>query len=93
MSQKTFCSQVIRNVTDLHPRDDKGSTPLGGAADINPKDIEGMTPLHFAAAQGYIEICHLIIFSLIVNNTNVNPSDNKGNTPLHVAAANGEKEV
>ena len=52
-----------------------------------------MTPLHFAAAQGYIEICHLTIFSLIVNNTDVNPRDDKGNTPLHVAAANGEKEV
>ena len=29
MCQTTFCSQVIMNVTNLHPRDDKGKLLLG----------------------------------------------------------------
>ena len=60
---------------------------------INPKNNEGETPLHIAASLGYLEICRLIIFSLVINNKHVNPREAIGCTPLHLAAANDQKEV
>merc|ERR1712051_244131 len=66
--ETTFCSTVIKNFSNFNNLEN----------DVNPKDNEGSTPLHFAAAQGQVEVCHLIIFGLIVDNTDVidiNPRD------------------
>ena len=49
---------------------------------------------HLAAAQGELETCHWIIYSLILNNViDINPSDHEGTTPLPLAAMNGHIEV
>ena len=61
---------------------------------INPKNDAGETPLHIAACQGYLEICRLTKFILVINNKHLYPKDYWGGcTPLHLAAANDQKEV
>ena len=45
--------------------------------------------LHYAAAQGHLEVCRLILDKVV----NINPSENGGITPLHDAAENGRLDV
>ena len=47
------------------------------------------SPLHFAARNGDLESCRLIMKNL----DNKNPGDNQGWTPLHRAAENGHLHV
>ena len=51
----------------------------------------GRTPLHWAASNGYFEVCKLIIDGT----SNKNPAEIEydGNTPLHFAATYGHLEV
>ena len=49
----------------------------------------GWTPLHFAAQQGYSEVCKV----LLENQAEKNPKNNKGWTPLHCAAQKGKLNV
>ena len=51
----------------------------------NPKDKSGETPLHWAAWNGNIYICQMIIENVV----DKNPKDNGGYTPLHIAAEKG----
>ena len=69
--------KVFRKVTDINPKDDKGSTPLHAAAG------EG----HLEICQDIIS--RLIMNNI----TDINPTDNVGWTPLHVAAAMGQFAV
>ena len=54
----------------------------------NPKGSTSSekTPLHLSAANGYLDICILIIESI---EDDKNPEDSAGNTPLHYAASAG----
>ena len=54
----------------------------------NPADRYGDTPLHFAAQEGHLEIC-----SLIIENISDRNPFSRGRTPLHYAAAQGHIEV
>ena len=57
--------------------------------DKNPKNNSGGTPLYFAAGNGHLKICQLIL----ANVEEKNLPDSLGNTPLHVAAKSGHLEV
>ena len=57
--------------------------------DKNPGKHNGWTPFHFAAKNGHIKTCKLIMDCL----KNKNPSTNGGSTPLHFAADNGHLKV
>jgi ankyrin repeat protein len=52
--------------------------------DKNPRNDKGWTPLHFAAQEGYLNICEFIMNLL----EDKNPGNNDGWTPLHLAASN-----
>jgi hypothetical protein len=57
---------------------------------VNVKDdLSGATPLHYAAANGYVEITHL----LLQNGADVNVKNNGGSTPLHSAAIFGHVDI
>jgi hypothetical protein len=56
---------------------------------VNVKDVYGATPLHYAAANGHVEIIHL----LLQNGADVNARNNYGYTPLHYAARNGNVDI
>ena len=59
------------------------------AKDKNPPDNVRKTPLHWAAENGNLALC-----KLIVNNVEEkNPQDIYQNTPLHYAATSGHLEV
>ena len=49
-------------------------------ADVNVQDHDGDTPLHWAAIEGYLEICDL----LIEHGADVNAVNIKGQTPLDI---------
>ena len=50
-----------------------------------------MTPLHFAAKNGYKDICKMILDEQVGEDKN--PKSNTGFTPLHYAALNGHVEI
>ena len=50
---------------------------------------DGTTPLHFAAYNGHLEVCKLIMDYI----TDKNPANMKGETPFHFAAKNGQLAV
>ena len=53
------------------------------------KDNIGMTPFHYAALEGNLLECKLIIDNV----EDKNPKDNTGCTPLHLAVASGHLSV
>ena len=55
----------------------------------NPKNYRDQTPLHFAAMNGYVELCQHLSKYL----TERNPQDSDGRTPLHMAAYRGHVEL
>ena len=62
---------------------------LYSTTERNPKTNALLTPLHWAARNGYFEICQYIM-----NNTfDTNPADNDGFTPFHNAASNGHSNI
>ena len=54
---------------------------MENADDKNPKDISGWTPLHWAASNGHLSVCQLIV----ENVDDKNPKSNGGMTPLQLA--------
>ena len=60
------------------------------ATDPNPtSNARGKTPLHYAAEEGHLEVCQL----LLERCEDKNPADGDGWTPLHEAADGGHLEV
>ena len=57
--------------------------------DKNPRDRHGRTPLHYAAKEGKIEICEMILDVV----EDKNPKDSNQMTPLHLAAKMGHLEI
>lgn len=57
--------------------------------EVNYRDENGCTALHFAAGQGYTEICE----SLLENQADAKMRDMNGRTALHNAALAGNKNV
>ena len=55
----------------------------------NPYNLFGHTPLHFAAQNGHLSICQLIIEHF----DDKNPRDDEWLTPLHLAAENGNLAI
>jgi ankyrin repeat protein len=55
----------------------------------NPKDPTWKTPFHWAAQNGFVKICHLII----LYSDDKNPGNLMGITPLHVAASKGHLSI
>jgi hypothetical protein len=67
---------------------------ISNFTDFHPRDDKGLTSLHVAAAQGQLEICRWMIYSLTLNNViDINPRNHEGTTPLHLAVMNGQIEV
>ena len=56
---------------------------------MNPKDDYGKTPLHYAAENGHLGVCQLILEKVHEKN----PKDDYGMTPLENADLNGHSEV
>ena len=60
-------------------------------------DVVKNTPFHFAAENGHLSICQLIIARLEDKNPPGGPGQglgfDYGHTPLHIAAANGHLDV
>ena len=54
----------------------------------NPRDWLNRTPLHFAAINGHMSVCRLILSNV----ENKNPGDDDGVTPLDFANENGHLE-
>jgi len=100
-----ICWQILDNVQNKNPADNRGFTTLHWAAekghleicrlilenvqDKNPANKDGITPLHRAARYGRLEICRLIL----ENVQDKNPANNNGTTPLHQAAWYGQLET
>lgn len=93
-------SFLISTGADAHASDDKGETPLFGAAqsspkivqmllkagaNINKKNREGKTILHELAYYGEQNASQFVISC----GADVNAEDNNGMTPLHYAALSG----
>ena len=57
----------------------------------NPKEENGFTLLHFAAKDGYKDICKMILDKQVGEDKN--PKSKTGFTPLHYAALNGHVEI
>ena len=57
----------------------------------NPKVENGLTLLHFAAKDGYKDICKMILDKQVGEDKN--PKSKTGFTPLHYAALNGHVEI
>ena len=57
----------------------------------NPKEENGFTLLHFAAKDGYKDICKMILDEQVGEDKN--PKSKTGFTPLHYAALNGHVEI
>ena len=56
---------------------------------VNPSIVFGMTALHYAAKNGYLNVCKLIA----ENVQEKNPKDLGGQTPLEIAEAMGHSSV
>ena len=56
---------------------------------VNPPIVFGMTTLHYAAKNGYLNVCKLIA----ENVQEKNPKDFWGTTPLHMAEKRGHSSV
>ena len=63
--------------------------PIDSIMDKNPKDAIMNTPLHWAARNGRLAVCQLIIDNV----ENKNPGNLHKKTPLHLAAMNGHVDV
>lgn len=88
---------------NVHPKDDKGLTPLHVAVlydqivivdflldhetDINAVDSDGLTALHYACMKGHQNILLLLLHA----NANPTVTDSRGNTPLHLAVDRGHE--
>jgi ankyrin repeat protein len=59
----------------------------GHGADVNPKEKRGSTPLHFAAENGHLDVCRI----LLKCNADVDSQKDDGSTPLHQASRRGEE--
>ena len=55
----------------------------------NPKNRKKMTPLHYAAVNGHLDICQLIMKYV----KNKNPKNQKGETPYDLAAKKGHLKI
>ena len=62
---------------------------FGGMEVIQMSDIEGNTPLHFAAKNGHLDLCELIIMNI----KNKNPRNMLNETPMFLAAVNYHNAV
>ena len=56
---------------------------------LQPNRQFGFTPLHYAAKEGHLDVCRLILERV----EDKNPEAIGGWTPLHSAADNGHLEV
>ena len=62
---------------------------LTNSIEKNPADDQGDTPLHYAAINGNLEMCNLIIS----NTQDKNPANDRGKTPLDHAKSFGYSEI
>jgi serine/threonine protein kinase len=61
------------------------------AVNPNTKNPDGNTGLHIASAQGYTEICRMLIENAV--NLDVNSKDYNNRTPLHLACIHNQLEI
>ena len=59
---------------------------LDNGSNVNKPDKDGYTPLHWAAQEGFSQICNL----LLERDADVNLPDNEGFTPLEVAVTKNQ---
>lgn len=62
---------------------------LDRGLDETHRDNAGWTPLHYAAFEGYADIC----IQLVESGAKIDECDNEGKTPLHLAAQEGKDRV
>ena len=62
---------------------------MSNTQDKNPEDRDGWTPLHYAAEDGWFELCKLILLQV----DDKNPSDNMGKTPRCIAQDRGHLNI
>ena len=96
---------LVEAGADVHLANEKGETPLHGAAwndheeamrvlveagaDVHLEDEEGCTPLHRAAWNGCVETVDMLLKA----GADVNLADDNGCTPLYGAATEDHVEV
>ena len=61
--------------------------------DKNPLCDHKYTPLHWAAMNGYLEICKYIVSKVENKNLAINSKTDKNETPLELAAQQGHQQV
>lgn len=77
-----ICSEQVGNIETVRQLLDRG-------LDETHRDNAGWTPLHYAAFEGYSDICT----QLIESGAKIDECDNEGKTPLHLAAQEGKDRV
>ena len=86
---------VVHSATDLHWLALYGQTNLylftcmNSCENKSPRTVDGSTPLHYAASNGHLEMCRIILDLKDDMIDEKNPKNVDGNTPLHFAAKVG----
>ena len=85
-----LCKLIIEGTAKKNPGTIKNIPLYGRNPIIRPIDsAEGTTPLHFAAQNGHLEVCKLIMDNI----TDKNPANVEGEKPFHFAAKKGQLAV
>ena len=85
-----LCKLIIEGTANKNPGTIKDIPFYRRNPLIRPIDsAEGSTPLHFAAQNGHLEVCKLIMDNI----TDKNPANVEGEMPYHFAAKKGQLAV
>ena len=85
-----LCKLIIEGTANKNPGTIKDIPLYRRNPLIRPIDsAEGSTPLHFAAQNGHLEVCKLIMDNI----TDKNPANVEGEMPFHFAAKKGQLAV